>query len=294
MSQEKGFLIFYDWMKPLERLSPKDFKTLLMALIRYQKDGTEIGELSAKALSAADFIVPQIRRRKYLAELGRRGAEARYAGASLPQGGLEGADGEPRGAANGEPMAKDRDRDRDEDKTKTETETESETKTWDGSADARAEKAQEIFLREEPATGGEAERGAFSAVEDGAFAKNSAWESRDGAEREDELPTKRGYGVRGNVYLSTEEYLELSRRIRNVEQYIDGFSEKLYRKGYRYPSHFNAICEWWEKDRLLAEKQEGERSGSEAERDDPWSSFDTDKFFALAVKRSLGEDVEVS
>ena len=96
----------------------------------------------------------------------------------------------------------------------------------------------------------------------------------------------RGWGRYGNVILSTEEYLSLSRRIPDVSAYIDRFSEKLKEKGYRYSNHFKAILDWWERDRHLGPV--GSHSSGRQDGEEPrQGSFDTDSFFEAAVRRSL-------
>ena len=78
MNNEKGFLLFYDWLPALETLSAKDFKTLLLALIRYQRDGTPTPEFSNKVKTISAFILPQIDRRSALLSQGKIGTQARY------------------------------------------------------------------------------------------------------------------------------------------------------------------------------------------------------------------------
>lgn len=264
MNREKGFLLFYDWMPAFESLTPKDFKTLIVALCNYQRDGTPPPEFSNKVKAIASFVFPQIDRRKYLSALGKKGAAAKLGAVGLSAPGQKLAASHPSSVADGElrslPEAKDRDQDKDREKTKTETETESvladggDRPCEGGKAAARADKEEVNALEKEEKEGAEQAGG--------------------------------GYGLYKNVYLSTEEYLSLRRLIGNADAYIDRFSEKLYSKGYRYPSHFRAICEWWERDRQLGG---GRLPFSEPQKSDG-GSFDTDEFFAAAVRRSLGED----
>lgn len=258
MNNEKGFLLFYDWLPALETLSAKDFKTFLLALIRYQRDGTPVPEISCKVKTIASFILPQIDRRKSMSELGKMGARARYGrqteqgivndlATSTANGIANGiADGFATGHANGASMPKDKEReqDKDEEIDKTESETGSET----AKPDALAESEKDF-----------SEGKGCAAEECG-----------------------KGYGRYGNVYLSTEEYLALDREIPDLKAYIDRFSEKLHQKGYRYASHFEALRQWWARDKDLdtyARSSEPEGQGS----------FDTDAFFEAAVRRSLGD-----
>lgn len=252
MNISNGFLIFYDWLPALENLSYKDFKTFLMALMYYQKDGTPLPEFPKPIKTIATFIVPQIDRRIFCSDIGKLGAKAKRAADKNPPSDIGSAtssaassagniavntaDGTPNGTAQAPPQALDKDKERDIDKDQDLDETESERNAADGDAVALAENARGI------SAGG------------------------------------RGYGRHGNVYLSTEEYLALSREIPMLPQYIDRFSEKMHQKGYRYPSHFDAIRQWWRRDKNLdafAPEKEG--------------SFETDRFFEAAVRRSLGD-----
>ena len=246
MNNEKGFLLFYDWLPALECLSNKDFRIFLTALINYQREGTPMPDFPNKLKTIASLIVPQIERRMYMAEIGKKGAVARYGKGGEPPKKEDFANGVTDAFANGRangvaiggadstPLAIDKDIDKDKDLD----ETESENTDADGDAVAVA------------------------------LAENARGISAGG----------RGYGRHGNVYLSTEEYLALSREIPMLPQYIDRFSEKMHQKGYRYPSHFDAIRQWWRRDKNLdafAPEKEG--------------SFETDSFFEAAVRRSLGD-----
>ena len=130
---DKGFLIFYDWMPALEGLTPKDFKTLMTAIWRYQEFGTPPPEFPNKVKAISLFIFPQIDRRKQSAEYGKKGAEVRRANGKKASADSEGA-GRVVGkdVGNGPIISFMRGlqaQDIDEDKTKTETKTESETNT---------------------------------------------------------------------------------------------------------------------------------------------------------------------
>ncbi len=271
MSKEKGFLIFYDWIPAFEALTPKDFKALMLAMWRYQMDGTPPPEFSNKAKAIATFIFPQIDRRKYMSEIGRKGAEARHFNgdsvmARHSRGTSEGIS-EAVGAV------------------KAQVEAESNSKS-DSKSDSKSESDQAVSVSEsgsedalEPCGGSaadaRAEGGTLCAAEEGEGGACGA-------------PKGRGYGRHGNVYLSAEEYLELCRRIKRADDYIDRFSEKLHSKGYRYPNHFKTICEWWERDSRLENVGAGYSSPESPKTDG--GSFETDEFFAAAVRRSLGED----
>ena len=274
---DKGFLIFYDWMPALEGLTPKDFKTLMTAIWRYQEFGTPPPEFSNKIKTISLFIFPQIDRRKQSSRYGKKSAEMRRS-----KGKKASEESEEVGKEVGKEVGNNlgngpistfmrglQAQDVDEDETKTETKTESETKT---APSAGATAAVGVTAS--------AEADARATEKEGAAASEETEESACGA------PLGRGYGKRGNVYLSTEEYLALRRKIKHADAYIDHFSEKLHTKGYRYASHFDAICQWWERDRKFGGN--GISPVTEPEIEDG-GSFDTDEFFAAAVKRSLGE-----
>lgn len=77
MSAENGFLFFYDWTEVFERLAPKEFKELFLAMLKYQRDGVEPPQFTGKAEIAAMFLFPQISRRKYCMESGKKGGAKR-------------------------------------------------------------------------------------------------------------------------------------------------------------------------------------------------------------------------
>ena len=274
MNNEKGFLLFYDWLPALETLSAKDFKTLLLALIRYQRDGTPTPEFSNKVKTISVFILPQIDRRRAMSRLGKMGARARYKTEGVFDGcansaANSAANGDANGVADGKPLAKDKERDKEKDKDIDETESENNARDAAVSAVADATAADTV-----------ADTATDAAVGEDALAesKKDFLEEKGCAEE----TRGRGYGRYGNVYLSTEEYLALDREIPDLSGYIDHFSEKLHQKGYRYGSHFDALRKWWARDKKLApfdRTEEIEEQGS----------FDTDEFFEAAVRRSLGD-----
>lgn len=62
MANNKGFVFFYDWKKPLAKIPPKEFKELILAMIEYAESGTMPEEISPKAEIAADFVFSSIKR----------------------------------------------------------------------------------------------------------------------------------------------------------------------------------------------------------------------------------------
>lgn len=83
-------------------------------------------------------------------------------------------------------------------------------------------------------------------------------------------------GAYRNVNLTDEQYADLCERIPGFDSYLDTFSEKLYFKRYRYPDHYKAILEWWERDKTTRKPvKKGAGSGS----------FDIAEFFEKATKK---------
>ena len=63
-SLNSGFLILYDWLPALEMLDGDDFKKLLMALIRLQREGIPLPDFDNQIVEVfAKMIAPVIKRR---------------------------------------------------------------------------------------------------------------------------------------------------------------------------------------------------------------------------------------
>ena len=284
MSKDKGLLFFYDWVPHFERLSAKDFKMLFLAMCYYQSANVIPPEFPDRLKTIAGFVFSQLDRRKYLSEIGKKGAESRYGKESEPMAGHKGANSYGNGRAMASVMALDREKT----KNKTYTMTERETKAANGaaenggSADSLLESESEFFEKE---NGGF--MGSLSESE-----KEDFLEEREALERDKALSAedKYGYGTYKNVYLSNGEYLSLRRKIPDADGYIDHFSEKLKNKGYRYPNHFAAIMRWWEQDKHLELNGSPTYPPRRAVEESHYGSFDTDSFFEAAVRRSLGLD----
>lgn len=77
---EKFMPFFYDWSRPFEALGGDECKALLLAMVRYHKEGTEPPEFEGLANMAATFVFPQLERAKEVsrarAEAGSRGGRA--------------------------------------------------------------------------------------------------------------------------------------------------------------------------------------------------------------------------
>lgn len=292
-------------MDALDMLSPKDFKKLLMALVEYQKSGTEPPEFSNKAKTIASLIFPQIDRRKYLAEMGKKGAEIRYKDKTSGVGGDTPADS----VANGEAIrVADRvppaiDKDRDKDKTKTQSETESETKREKENTAATTESVAAVTIGSADVTIGSADVaiGPADVTIGRADAEHARGEKKDfwgyeksaatggnrrgGEAIEEASPAssnRRGRGKFGNVYLTEREYHEICRNIPNADVYIERFSEKMWLKGYRYPSHYKAIMDWWKEDKPHENAPPPEKPRNTA-------NFGDDEFFKAAFQRTLAD-----
>lgn len=87
---------------------------------------------------------------------------------------------------------------------------------------------------------------------------------------------KHKYGEYKNVLLSGEELDKLRERFRDADARIDKLSEYLECKNVSYKSHYAVILKWARDDEA---KRRGESGGEN-------SSFNTDEFFELALKRS--------
>lgn len=77
-----GMLFFYDWIEALESIPPKEFKTLVMAMLAYSRDGVEPPEMKGNAKLAASFIFPAIGRSRAISAKrsasGKAGMAARW------------------------------------------------------------------------------------------------------------------------------------------------------------------------------------------------------------------------
>lgn len=60
---DKGVLMFNEWVEAMSELNPKEFKTLFLAICRYQVSGEEPPEFKGKAKIIAAMIFPYVRRR---------------------------------------------------------------------------------------------------------------------------------------------------------------------------------------------------------------------------------------
>ena len=105
MQRNRGFLIFYDWMRALETLNPKDFKAVMMAMFNYQKDNIPPPEFSNKGKVIASFIFPQLERRKYLSEVGKKGAKALHLPDTVSKNDVSSANSSANGDATDQPYA---------------------------------------------------------------------------------------------------------------------------------------------------------------------------------------------
>ena len=75
---DKGVLIFGEWFEAMNMLSPKDYKSLMNAIYRYQLLGEEPPEFKGKAGMMSSVIFPYIKRRLATARAGKKGSSARF------------------------------------------------------------------------------------------------------------------------------------------------------------------------------------------------------------------------
>ena len=262
---EKGILLYNEWIEAMRDITPKEFKRLILAIYECQILDVPQPEFNGIAKSVASVIFPYVKKRKKQAERGKLGYEAR-----LLRGDFSSlAERETKSKA---PVSA------------------SSSALSEKSATASSYKIKENNIAYHSIASNSVKEAAESSPiaplpsVSGSDVYAHAEKERDCGFEEQEGEAC-GYGVYRNVYLSVEEYLTIARTIPKAAEYIDMFSMKLRYKGYRYPSHFKAIIEWWERDKNLAVNRDTAES-SEPEN----GSFDTDSFFEAAVRRSLGEE----
>lgn len=79
MSQtDKGVLIFSEWFEAMAKLNPREYKSLMNAIYRYQIHGEEPPVFQGKTDMVAAIIFPYIRRRKTNASAGKKGMAVRH------------------------------------------------------------------------------------------------------------------------------------------------------------------------------------------------------------------------
>ncbi len=296
--KQQGFLLFYDWCELMEELSPKHFKMLLTAMFDYQIKGEEPPEFPDKIKGTAKLIFAQLRRRAANAENGRRGGEARAekerkAGSPSP---LLEAKGQAKSQAKSQAKAQAKvqalleayRQDKDKTKTKTKTETKTETsQDQDKGSSLSVESAEPLeppAAADAPAPAGRESERQFSEEREERGGIEGG-EPLFGPTQEGAETAKRGYGKHGNVPLTEGEYGSLKKEIPHADEYIDFFSEKLYRNGYRYQDCYTALRSWWLRDCQLAAKRGDPPPGVAAPL--PSDSFRYDRFFQAALARSL-------
>lgn len=78
MSKQNGFLFFYDWEEPFAELDGESFKSLFLAMLKYQRDGTPPPAFNDAARIISSFVFPQLERRIESSKCGKEGAKKRY------------------------------------------------------------------------------------------------------------------------------------------------------------------------------------------------------------------------
>ena len=148
---------------------------------------------------------------------------------------------------------------------------------------------------EEKISCGEVDINAFSAKENdaantGCNVTSDGNKGSDFERKSNTFEKKKAYGRYGNVILTDGERAELGKRIRNADDYIDRFSQKLKDKGYRYADHYSALLDWWKRDSELSTSDGNGGiggNGGNCGNGGSIGSFDTDEFFSAAIKRGM-------
>lgn len=73
---DKGMIFFYDWIDAFEELPAKERGELVMAMLKFHRDGEEPPKFKGKAGIIASFIFPTLSRSKARAEAGKKGGQA--------------------------------------------------------------------------------------------------------------------------------------------------------------------------------------------------------------------------
>ena len=72
----KGMLFYYDWISPFAELEGEQFKSLVLAMLRYHAYGTKPPVFKGTTGLVAQFVFPQLERAKQKADAGRLGGLA--------------------------------------------------------------------------------------------------------------------------------------------------------------------------------------------------------------------------
>lgn len=73
-NSNRGVLFLYEWFEAMESLSPKEYKTMMNAIFRYQLYGEEPPEFKGKTALLSRIIFPYIGRRIMATRAARIGA----------------------------------------------------------------------------------------------------------------------------------------------------------------------------------------------------------------------------
>ena len=299
----KGVLIYNEWFDAMKNLNAKDFKSLILAMYDYQIYDVPPPEFKGKSSIVSSMIFSCLKRRKQQAARGKLGAESRANRASAIK----------------------------KDEVSPPTSPVFDIHFFSPSAAmstaASTDKENAPSGDENDEASGDLSTATSQSIEEHSVAEYSITEHNlaersvayptlcggdmppDRSEIGTQIPsapsqtgakaptsnalslaeTQKGYGIYQNVFLSNSEYLLIKNTVDNAEKYIDNFSAKLYSKGYRYPNHAQAILDWWKKDSRLPKDKSTDTSPNSPPS---YGSFDTDRFFEAALKRSLGEDAE--
>ena len=74
--KNKGMLFYYDWIEPFSEVDEKDFKKLVLAMVKFHAYGKKPPVFKGATALVAQFVFPQLERAKKNAESGRLGGIA--------------------------------------------------------------------------------------------------------------------------------------------------------------------------------------------------------------------------
>ena len=60
MKKNQGFLLKYEWLSLMEKLTDEDFKRMLLAMLRFRRDEAEVPVFEGEAKAVSDIIFPKL------------------------------------------------------------------------------------------------------------------------------------------------------------------------------------------------------------------------------------------
>ncbi len=310
-----GFLLFYDWFDLFYDLSPKHYKMLMNAMVFYQRHGTPPPEFPDKIKKIANLIFAQLDRRIANSENGRLGGEAKARAQRKTAPPLTAAVA----SEDAPPMVYRKDKEeiknsQEEKKQDNKYLLSDESAYLCGSYEPHMHretelnqtqfgaKCREIEKKNEDAETRNARKETENQLREpspegkvGSLSVSADTETDEGQQKcqtANEDIGLRAYGIHNNVLLSEGEYRVLKSDIPNADEYINIFSDKLVKKGYRYRDHYAAIRSWWERDKQYADAAQinntvvNHAESGDLRQEHNNSTFVPDEFFAAALRRS--------